>query len=93
MVEQQIRADLHPNRDLETLQLLDQVVAKRNGAVAPVHRAPIYNHPIDLARLANLKEGQRYRISTEKGEVVVAIEPNAAPGTCAAFDSLVSSGY
>lgn len=92
-VEQQIRADLHPNRDLETLQLLDQVVAKRNGAVAPVHRAPIYNHPIDLARLANLKEGQRYRISTEKGEVVIAIEPNAAPGTCAAFDSLVSSGY
>ncbi len=92
-VEQQMRSVLHPIRDLETLQLLDVAIAKRNGLPTPVHQAPLFNHPIDLARLANLEEGRKYRITTSKGEIVIAIEPNVAPGTCVAFDSIVSSGY
>ncbi|MBK9598772.1 MAG: peptidylprolyl isomerase [Flavobacteriales bacterium] len=92
-VEQQVRSALHPIRDLETLQLLDLVVAKRNGSPPPPHQAPIYNHPINRARLASLKEGKEYRITTTKGDIVIAIEPNTAPGTCTAFDSLVTSGF
>ena len=80
-VEQQVRSALHPIRDLETLQLLDLVVAKRNGSPPPPHQAPIYNHPINRARLASLKEGKEYRITTTKGDIVIAIEPNTAPGT------------
>lgn len=79
-------------RDQEGSIAIHQALAHLDGSTAPPYSPP-FNHPIDLARLANLKEGQRYRISTEKGEVVIAIEPNAAPGTCVAFDSLVSSGY
>lgn len=92
-VEQQVRSALHSIRDLETRQLLDVAIAKRDALPTPVHQAPTFNHPIDLARLAQLEEGRKYRITTNKGEIVIAIEPNATPGTSVAFDSLVSSGY
>jgi cyclophilin family peptidyl-prolyl cis-trans isomerase len=84
---------LHPIRDLETLQYLDQAIAKRDGLPAPAHKSPPFNHPIDLARLRSLKQGQQYRITTTKGEVILALEPEVAPGSCVAFDSLVTAGY
>jgi cyclophilin family peptidyl-prolyl cis-trans isomerase/HEAT repeat protein len=90
---QQANAALHPIRDLEARQMLEQAVAKRDGLTAPPHQGPVFNHPIDRARLATLQEGKQYRITTAKGEIVIAIEPNAAPGTCVAFDSLVTSGF
>ncbi|MBP6389352.1 MAG: peptidylprolyl isomerase [Flavobacteriales bacterium] len=88
-----IRGPLHPIRDLETLQYFDQAIAKRDGKPAPEHRSPPFNHPIDHARLAALKQGQQYRIATTKGEIILAIEPDVAPGSCVAFDSLVTAGY
>jgi cyclophilin family peptidyl-prolyl cis-trans isomerase/HEAT repeat protein len=91
--EVKARAMLHPIRDLETLQELNQVIAKRDGLPTPPHQSPPFNHPIDRARLATLKNGKEYRITTTKGDIVIAIEPDAAPGTCTAFDSLVTSGF
>lgn len=88
-----LRQALHPIRDLETLQYLDQAIAKRDGLPAPTHKSLTFNHPIDLARLRTLKQGQQYRITTTNGEIVLALEPEVAPGSCAAFDSLVTSGY
>lgn len=90
---QQANAALHPIRDLEARQMLEQAVAKRDGLTAPLHQGPAFNHPIDRARLATLQEGKQYRITTAKGEIIIAIEPNAAPGTCVAFDSLVTAGF
>lgn len=89
----QVRGALHPVRDLETLQLLDQALARRDGNGPPPHAAPPFNHPIDRARLGLLRDGQRYRIVTAKGTIVLAIEPATAPGSCVAFDSLVTAGY
>lgn len=91
--EQQVNAALHPIRDLEARQMLDQAIAKRDGLPAPPHQGPAYDHPIDLMRLATLKEGKQYRITTTQGDIVIAIEPDAAPGTCVAFDSLVTAGF
>jgi cyclophilin family peptidyl-prolyl cis-trans isomerase/HEAT repeat protein len=88
-----VRTVLHPIRDLEVLQNLDIAIAKRDGKPAPKHVPPPFNHPIDRARLANVKAGQQYRIVTSQGEIILALEPDAAPGSCAAFDSLVTSGY
>ncbi|MCC6655380.1 MAG: peptidylprolyl isomerase [Flavobacteriales bacterium] len=59
----------------------------------PVHASPPFNHPIDSVRLAHITTGTRYRIVTSHGSVVVELEPEAAPGSCVAFDSLVSAGY
>ena len=82
---------LHPIRDLETLQLLDAAIAKRDGKPAPKHASPGFNHPIP--RSARHQPGPQYRIVTSQGDVILAIEPDAAPGSCAAFDSLVTAGY
>ncbi|MBL8001214.1 MAG: peptidylprolyl isomerase [Flavobacteriales bacterium] len=91
--EQGAYAPLHTVRDLETRILLDKAVAKRDSKSVPAHTAPPFNHPIDLARLDGLKEGQRYRITTTEGEIVLELEPGTAPGSCVAFDSLVTAGY
>lgn len=88
-----VRRSLRPVRDLETRQLLEQAVAKRDGRPAPPHAGPAFDHPIDRARLATLRQGGRYRITTTQGEIVLAIEPDAAPGSCVAFDSLVTAHY
>lgn len=88
-----VRAALHPIRDLEARQLLDAAIAKRDGKPVPPHTGPAFNHPIDRTRLLSLKEGPQYRITTTKGEIVLALEPNTAPGSCVAFDSLVTAGY
>lgn len=90
---QRVRSTLHPIRDLETLQYLDQAIAKRDGLPAPAHKSPPFNHPIDLARLRSLKHDQQYRIATTKGEIVLMLEPSVAPGSCTVFDSLVTTGY
>jgi HEAT repeat protein len=92
-MENGARAKLLPIRDLEALLLLDQVVAKRDSLPAPTHRAPPFNHPISKERLRALPQGQRYRITTTKGEVIIATDVNECPGSSLAFDSLVTAGY
>jgi cyclophilin family peptidyl-prolyl cis-trans isomerase/HEAT repeat protein len=91
--EQKARTALRVPRDLEAIIALDKAVAKRDGKPAPVYKAPPFNHPIDRTRLIALKDGQRYRIKTTKGDVVIALEPMTAPGTCVAFDSLVNAAF
>ena len=87
------RTALHPIRDLETIQLLDDAEAQLAGRPRPMHTAPPFNHPIHRDRLSYLQQDQKYRIATTKGDIILAIEPDAAPGTSAAFDSLVAAGY
>lgn len=87
------RSILHPIRDLEALQLLNAAIAKRDGKPAAKHSSPAHNHPIDRACLASFVSGRHYRIVTSQGDIILALEPDAAPGSCAAFDSLVTAGY
>lgn len=92
-LESKARAALHPIRDLEALLLLDQAAAKRDGLPKPAHRAPLFNHPIGKEKLRALRQGQRYRIVTSKGEIIIATDVNECPGSSLAFDSLVTAGY
>jgi cyclophilin family peptidyl-prolyl cis-trans isomerase/HEAT repeat protein len=84
---------LAPIRDLEARILLHQVIAKRDGLPPPAHERPPFNHPIDVKKLRALTQGQRYRITTNKGEVIIATDVNECPGSSLAFDSLVTAGY
>lgn len=92
-VEEQARRALHPLRDLEAAQLLDDLAAARDERPKPIHKAPAFNHPIDIAKLRTLAQGQRYRIVTSKGEIVISTDVDACPGSSLAFDSLVVAGY
>jgi cyclophilin family peptidyl-prolyl cis-trans isomerase len=40
-----------------------------------------------------LEQGQQYRISTSKGEIIIATDVDECPGSSLAFDSLVTEGY
>jgi cyclophilin family peptidyl-prolyl cis-trans isomerase len=84
---------LLPIRDLEARILLANVAAKRDGLPPPTQQAPPFNHPIDKEKLRALPQGQRYRITTTKGSVILATDVNDCPGSSLAFDSLVTAGY
>lgn len=92
-VEQQAAASLDPVRDLEAVQLMADLAAQRDGRAAPKHNPPAYNHPIDKQKLLALKQGQRYRITTDKGTIIIATDVDDCPGSSLAFDSLVTAGY
>lgn len=91
--EQAALVQLDPFRDLETIRLLNKVVALRDGLAAPKQGPPAFNHPIDPVKLRALKQGQRYRIVTAKGTIIIATEVDDCPGSSLAFDSLVTAGY
>ncbi|MBK9146826.1 MAG: peptidylprolyl isomerase [Flavobacteriales bacterium] len=92
-VEQQAFAPLGPIRDLEARLLLQKAIAKRDGLLPPAHERPAFNHPIDKEKLLALKQGQQYRIITNKGQIIIATDVNECPGSSLAFDSLVTAGY
>lgn len=92
-VEEQARQALHSLRDLEAVQLLDDLAAARDGRPKPIHHGSAFNHPIDMAKLRALKQGQRYRIVTNKGEIVISTDVDECPGSSLTFDSLVVAGY
>ncbi|HQV52443.1 MAG: peptidylprolyl isomerase [Flavobacteriales bacterium] len=80
-------------QDLEARSLIATLAAKRDGAPIPEHPVIAFNHPIDTMRLKQLQQGQRYTIRTKKGTIIIATDVNGAPGSCLAFDSLVTAGY
>ncbi|MCU0320309.1 MAG: peptidylprolyl isomerase, partial [Flavobacteriales bacterium] len=92
-VQQKATASLHPVRDLEAVQLITGLAARRDGLPTPAHRPPPFNHPIDPVKLRALPQGQRYRITTGKGTIIIATDVNECPGSSLAFDSLVVAGY
>lgn len=91
--EQAALMQLDPFRDLEAIGLLNKAVALRDGLAAPNPGPPAFNHPIDPVKLRALKQGQRYRIVTAQGEIIIATDVNECPGSSLAFDSLVTVGY
>ncbi|MBL7982170.1 MAG: peptidylprolyl isomerase [Flavobacteriales bacterium] len=94
-VQQKAAASLHPIRDLEAVQLIEGLAAKRDGRTipTPMHSVPSFNHPIDPTKLRALKQGQRYRITTDKGTIILSTDVNDCPGSSLVFDSLVTAGY
>ncbi len=80
-------------RDLEAKMLVERTIAFVRGQAPPAHSSIPINHPIDPAKLRALPQGQRYRISTAKGSIIIATDVNECPGSSLAFDSLVTAGY
>lgn len=92
-LEKTMRDTLHPLADLEALRLLDQLIATRDTGHAFTPLPVPFNHPIDPVKLKALEQGQRYRIITNKGTIIIATDVDQSPGTSLAFDSLVVADY
>lgn len=52
-----------------------------------------YSHPINWKLLNSLKSGSTVSVKTSKGELVLELLPNLAPGTVANFLELIQAGY
>jgi cyclophilin family peptidyl-prolyl cis-trans isomerase/HEAT repeat protein len=85
---------LHPIADLEAIRLLAQLEGQYSHGRSSMNWPSIpFNHPINKERLSALKQGQRYRITTAKGIIILTTDVNDCPGSSLAFDSLVTAGY
>jgi cyclophilin family peptidyl-prolyl cis-trans isomerase/HEAT repeat protein len=86
------RAKLSLPRDNEAIQPLEAALAHFEGRKAAAVKNE-FNHPIDWALVKTIKRDQQVRIQTTKGDIVVRLFVEEAPGSVANFVSLVQQGY
>jgi len=93
LVLKQLRERLTLPRDIEIALELDKTIACLNGVKAPTKLKPIYNNPINWKLASRIPVNQRIRFSFLKGEVMVQLWPDIAPGTVSFIISLIQSGF
>lgn len=80
-------------RDIETYnelqKTLDYLQEKKNSEP----KKPAFNHPIDWDVAASIQEGTLVTMETNRGNIVLELWPDSAPGTVANFVSLIRSGF
>lgn len=86
------REKLSLPRDNEAIQPLEAALALFEGRKAPAVKNE-FNHPIDWALVKTIARDQKVRIQTTKGDIVVRMLVDEAPGSVANFVSLVQQGY
>lgn len=86
-------AKLELPRDIETYNELKKTLDFLDGKPSSPAAKPEFNHPIDWAVAASIQEGTKATLKTNKGDIVLELWPNAAPGTVANFVSLAGTGF
>ncbi|RSK48415.1 peptidylprolyl isomerase [Hymenobacter rigui] len=90
----QARDKLTLPRDLEAWQSLQQTidyVQQRPATPTPVAQAA--THPIDWGLVTTIPAGQRAVVHTSKGDVVMRLLVEQAPGSVASFVALTRQGF
>ena len=91
----QAQAKLQLPRDIEAWQGLQQALDKINRAPRPTP-APVgqaRQHPIDWAVVRGIAAGQRVKLRTTQGDIVLELRVNDAPGSVAGFVALVRQHF
>jgi cyclophilin family peptidyl-prolyl cis-trans isomerase/HEAT repeat protein len=86
------REKLSLPRDNEAIQPLEAALALFEGRKAPAVKNE-FNHAIDWALVKTIGRDQKVRIQTTKGDIVVRLLVEEAPGSVANFVSLLQQGY
>ncbi|MBT1685356.1 peptidylprolyl isomerase [Dawidia soli] len=86
------REKLSLPRDNEAIQPLEAALAHFEGRKAPAVKNE-FNHPIDWALVGTIARDQKVRIQTTKGDIVVRLLVEEAPGSVANFVALLQQGY
>ncbi|MCA8832536.1 peptidylprolyl isomerase [Hymenobacter pini] len=90
----QARDQLVLPRDLEAWQSLQQTIdflQQRPATPTPVAQAA--THPIDWGLVNTIPAGQRAVVHTSKGDVVMRLLVEQAPGSVASFVALIRQGF
>lgn len=80
-------------KDNEALQPLEAAIAHFEGKKISAEVKNEFNHPIDWSLVKTIPKNQRVLIETVKGDIVIQLLVEEAPGSVANFVQLVNSQY
>lgn len=86
------KAKLSLPRDNESLQPLEAAIAYLEGRKAEEVKNE-FNHPIDWTLVKEIKNNQKAYIKTSKGDIVLTLLVDEAPGSVANFVALAKQQY
>ncbi|WP_139924288.1 peptidylprolyl isomerase [Hymenobacter sp. DG01] len=90
----QARDRLTLPRDLEAWQSLQQTIDfLQNRPATPAPVAAAATHPIDWGLVGTIPAGQRVAVRTSKGDIVLRLLVEQAPGSVASFVALTRQGF
>lgn len=78
---------------VETLHSIDAAIAYLTGDRMPSATVPAFNHPIDWELVRKIPNNQRVTIKTSRGDIVMRLFVDEAPGSVANFISLAQRNY
>ena len=90
---EQAKSKLSLPRDYETYEPLEETLNYFKGLPAPAQLKNEYNHPIDWALAKTIPKDQRVLVKTSKGDIVMQLFVEEAPGSVVNFVKLMNSGY
>ena len=88
----EIQADVEVPRDLETFNVLQQLIDYLSDNEPQPSRKPEFSHPIDWSGLTGLEKKPRVDIVTPKGKIQLELFPDISPGSVINFLELARSG-
>jgi cyclophilin family peptidyl-prolyl cis-trans isomerase/HEAT repeat protein len=80
-------------KDIEALQPLNEAIAYFEGKEKPTAPKNQFNHPINWELTKSIKKDQRVKIQTARGEIVIRLLVEEAPGSVANFIELINKKY
>jgi cyclophilin family peptidyl-prolyl cis-trans isomerase len=80
-------------KDVEALQPLEEAIAYFEGKEKPNFPTNPFNHPIDWKLVKSIPANQQVKIKTDKGDVILKLWVEEAPGSVANFVELVNKKY
>lgn len=89
----QAKSRLSLPKDNEALQVLNRAIAYFEGKEEIPETKNDYNHSIDWELVKTIKKDQIVKVKTEKGDIVMRLLINDAPGSVANFVKLSREGY
>lgn len=86
-------ARLELPKEIETYNELRKTLAFLKGEPEPGPLIPDFNHPIDWSLAIRAAKGQGVVLKTPRGNILLELFPDIAPGTVANFIGLIRQGF
>jgi cyclophilin family peptidyl-prolyl cis-trans isomerase len=90
---EEAKAKLSLPRDYETYAPLEEALNYLKGLPPPAPLRNEYNHPIDWDLALTIPKDQRVLVKTSKGDIVMQLFVDEAPGSVVNFVQLLKKGY
>ncbi len=90
---QQAKSKLQLPKDVEALQPLEETIAYFEGREKPTSPKNPFNHPIDWELVKKIPANQKVKITTDKGDIILQLLVEEAPGSVVNFISLANQKY